>query len=521
MQRDPVGRDEYFLRRELSRRKVLQGMLATAGVVAVGAGIDGWTAQDKARAAGAILPPESRPNPALPEGVDTMPQVEHIIIYMQENHSYDQYFGMLGRGDGFTLGADGKPTNANPDLKGKPFPVYYAGGTCDHNIGGDHSWNAEHIAVNGGKMDGFIRGNQGTNVMGYYDQRDLPFYWGLANTFPICDRWFCSVRGPTHPNRRFLQAGTSMGIVQTSVPEVIATPTAANGTIWDRLNDHGITWKDYMFDLGDIYLFPGTDLNVFNAKTVDNRRTFSDFLLDAQKGTLPNVSIIAPALSGWYDEGARDVQNGEAYSAAIINAVMSGPGWEKSVLFFTYDENGGGYDHVPPPPAVAPDRIKPRIDAGDQPGDFTNLGPRVPGFVVSPFAKANYVSHVVHDHTSILRFIETKWNLGALTHRDANASDLLDSLDFANPAFLDPPVLPAPGLPPGGSACDPQPYPKFNPADVTTSTTTTVPVSPTSNEPDPSDGSGTRGSTTLPASLNSIMDAPPAEPIPGSANFTG
>ncbi|HWJ96779.1 MAG TPA: alkaline phosphatase family protein [Acidimicrobiales bacterium] len=519
MNSDPAGRHDDVMRTEMSRRRVLRGMLATAGVVAVGAGIDGWAAQGPARAAGAILPPGTRPNPSLPEGVDTLPEIEHIIIYMQENHSYDQYFGMLGRGDGFTLGPDGLPTNANPDANGNPVRAFYAGPTCDTNIGGDHSWNAEHLAVNGGTMDGFIRGNGGDpRIMGYYDDRNLPFYWGLAKTFPICDRWFCSVRGPTHPNRRFLQAGTSAGIVQTSVPEVLATPNAPNGTIWDRLDDHRISWKNYMFDLGDIYLFPGSDIAKFNARTADNRRTFSDFLLDCQKGTLPAVSILAPALSGWYDEGARDVQNGEAYSAAIINAVMSSPSWSKSIVLFTYDENGGGYDHVAPPPAVAPDNIAPRIDAGDQPGDFTNLGPRVPGFVISPFSKANYVSHVVHDHTSILRFIETKYNLGAITHRDANASDLLDSLDFANPGFLDPPDLPAPGLPATGSVCEPQPYPAFNPKDVTTTSTTTPTVTTTTA---PTGSEGTRGSTTLPASLNSLMDAPPAQPVRGDANFTG
>src|SRR4029453_16049470 len=121
----------------------------------------------------------------------------------------------------------------------------------------------------------------------------------------------------------------------------------------------------------------------------------------------------------------------------------------------------GGYSaHVPPPPAIRPDNIAPRIQVPpDQPGAFDVYGPRVPGFVISPYAKADYVSSVVHDPTSILKFIETKWNLGAMPYRDANADDLLDCLDFANPGFLDPPTLPEPGLPPGGSACQPPPRP--------------------------------------------------------------
>ncbi len=457
--------DELHRRETLSRRRVLKAMLASAGVAAAGAGVTSWLTQGPARADGVILPPGTRPDPTKPEGIDTMPQVEHIVIYMQENHSFDQYFGMLGRGDGFTLGPDGRPTNTNPDLAGTPFPVFHADHTCDPVISGDHSWNAEHISFNGGAMDGFIRASKATNVMGYYDQTNLPFYYGLANTFPICDRWFSSVMGPTHPNRRYLQAATSVGIVQTSIPEVLATPTAPNGTIWERLDAHGITWNDYVIDVGDILLFPTGDLTAFQAKAKLHTKSFTpDFLADCAAGTLPQVSILSPGTQDQYDEGSRDVQNGEAYSYAIINAVLASPAWEKTVLFFCYDENGGGYDHVAPPPAVAPDNIPPRITVPpDQPGDFAQYGIRVPGFVVSPFAKANYVSHVVHDHTSILKFIETKFNLGAMTYRDANADDLLDTLDFANPGFREPPLLPAPGLPAAGSTCQPQPRPPTNP----------------------------------------------------------
>jgi len=123
-------------------------------------------------------------------------------------------------------------------------------------------------------------------------------------------------------------------------------------------------------------------------------------------------------------------------------------------MFFMYDEHGGCYDHVAPPAAVAPDDIAPDIDpATDRPGGFDVYGMRVPAIVISPFAKQDYVSHVVHDHTSVLRFIETKWNLGALTRRDANASNLLDTLDFSAPALLDPPSLPLPAIPDAVSTC--------------------------------------------------------------------
>ena len=485
-----------------TRRQLLQGLAAAAGVAAV-AGVTPWQAQSSARAAGLILPPGTRPDPSKPEGVDTMPQVEHVIIYMQENHSYDNYFGMLPRGDGFTRGGDGKPTNSNPNANGDPITAFHQASTCDV-ITGDHGWNGTHRAWHGGAMDGFVQAS-GDHVMGYYDDSNLPFYWDLAMTFPICDRWFSSMLGPTHPNRRFLQAGTSAGMVTTDMNEVLAHPSAPNGTIWDRLDAHGITWKDYAIDLWDILLYPGSDLKGFLKETEDNRRYFKDFLSDCLHGTLPQVSILAPGTKDQYDEGSQDSQNGEAYSFSIINAVLFSPLWDKTVVLFTYDEHGGGYDHVPPPAAVLPDDIEPRITVPPwEPGRFDRYGIRVPGFVISPHARRDYVSHVVHDHTSILKFIETKWNLGALTYRDANADDLLDCFDFSKKAFGDPPMLAEPGLPEGGSACQPQPRPPVNPRVVPSTTTTTA---PTTTAPSTT--------TTAPAT------ASPAGAVAGSPAYTG
>ncbi len=465
MKQIPIPFDESSRRATFSRRRVLQSALIVAAAAATATGLDACTTQKVAREKKIILPPGTRPHPGKPEGIDMLPAVEHIVIYMQENHSFDSYYGVLGRGDGFRLGKEGRPTNWNPDLQGNPVKVFHQQDTCNP-ITGDHSWNGEHIAWNHGKLDSFVRANNGsTNIMGYYDGSQIPFYYGLARTFPLCDRWFSSVMGPTHPNRRYLQAATSAGMVVTSVAEVLEYPTAPNGTIWDRLDAHGISWKDYQIDIGDIFLWPGSNPAAFLAKTAGNRAFYpKDFLADCRNGTLPQVSIISPGTQDQYDEGSRDVQNGEAYSYSIINAVMASPNWDKTVLFFTYDESGGCYDHVPPPPAVAPDDIPPRITVPpDQPGTFAQYGIRVPGFVISPFAKKDYVSHVVHDHTSILKFLETKFNLGAMTYRDANADDLLDTLDLSRPGFREPPVLPAPGLPAGGSACEPQPRPPLNP----------------------------------------------------------
>jgi phospholipase C len=287
--------------------------------------------------------------------------------------------------------------------------------------------------------------------MRFWDASDIPFYWSLARTFTLCDRWFASAPAQTYPNRLYLQAATSQDLVSTDTARVLSMPHPAGGTIWEKLNAFGISWHDYAWDLPDIALFPKT----FN-ENHDKVRSFPQFLADCAAGTLPAVSIVSPGINRYTEENPADIQLGEAYSASIINAVMHGPAWPKTALFFMYDEHGGYYDHVVPPRAVPPDDIPPDVEP--IPGvraAWDQYGLRVPAYVVSPFAKRHHVSHVVHDHTSVLRFIETKFNLGALTYRDANASNLLDCFEFSRPAFRDPPVLATPGLPATGSACDP------------------------------------------------------------------
>jgi phospholipase C len=458
-------------RDQISRRRMLQRSLAVMTAAAGGGALAACSdqlakknaadaskaVQTTLRKQGLILPPGTLPYPDRPEGVDTMPQIEHIVIYMQENHSYDGYFGMLGRGDGFSLGPDGKPTNSNLDESGKKIVAYHEPDTCNV-ITGDHSWNGSHRQWNHGAMDGFAK-SSGAKVMGYYDESNLPFYYGLAKTFPLCDRWFSSVMGPTYPNRRYMLAGTSAGVTATDTTMLLANPTAPNGTIFDRLTAHGISWVNYVIDLGDSFLFPGKDPKAYLQSISKNIKPFDAFRADCAAGTLPSVCYLGPGVKDQYDEGSRDVHNGEAYSASIIKSVMASPLWSKTAILFTYDEHGGGYDHVPPPKAVAPDDIAPILQPGDEPGGFDQLGMRVPGFVISPYAKRNYISHEVRDHAALLRFVETKWNLGALTYRDANADNLLDCFDFTKASFPDPPKLPAPGLPEGGSPCQPQPRP--------------------------------------------------------------
>jgi phospholipase C len=432
---------------DLGRRKFLLGLGAASALTL--AGCRPWH-RGPGHPHGRLGEPGDRPNPGRAEGTDLLPQIEHIVIYMQENHSYDSYFGPFHKGDGYCV-RHGVPTNSNVDPQGNVVRVQHAPDTCQSGPGVSQSWAATHRQINGGRMDGFLADGN-TNAMRYWDGTDLPFYWSLADTFPLCDRWFASAPAQTYPNRMYLQAGTCQDLISTDTAKVLSMPHPAGGTIWDKLNAHGISWRDYAWDLPDVLLFPKT-----YSANLDKIHTFQQFLADCQTGALPSVSIVSPGVASYTEENPSDIQLGEAYSASVINAIMGSPAWPKTVLLFMYDEHGGYYDHVAPPAAIPPDGIAPAVAATPGvPAAWNQYGLRVPAFVVSPFARRNYVSHVVHDHTSVLRFIETKFNLGALTRRDANADNLLDCLDLHHPAFLDPPTLAAPGLPATGSACSPE-----------------------------------------------------------------
>jgi phospholipase C len=420
-----------------SRRTLLKGIAAGAGLAVAGPAL---RLGSRTAAGAALRAPGSLPFPNLPPGTDTLPQIEHIVVLMMENHSFDTYFGMLGRGDGFQLGPDGVPANTCPDSAGRPVRAYHAPDLCQNHGGVSQSWNASHRAYDGGRNDGFVVASS-TQAMSYFTAADLPYYHALARAFPVCDRYFSSAMAKTYPNRRFLMAGTALGQVDDPAP-ALNDPPPPNGTIFDHLEAHGISWKNYFVDLPTTGLFP-YQLTKFLGRILP----VADFFVDAALGTLPGFSLIDPEANQASEESPQDIALGATYAATVINAVLSGPAWAKTMLVFTYDEGGGYYDHVPPPPAPAPDSVPPTIHVPpDFPGGYDRYGFRVPAVIASPWAKPNYVSHVVHDHTSILKLVETKWNLPALTYRDANASNLLDSLDLGAPAppFLKPPALPAP-----------------------------------------------------------------------------
>ena len=386
-------------------------------------------------------PAGSVPFPHLRPGTDTITQIDTIVVLMLENHSFDNILGMLGRGDGFSLDARGRPTATNPDGD-RDVRAFHMPTPCQLAHQPSQTWNASHFQYDGGKLDGFVESASGPVAMGYWTDKDLPFTYALARSFPIADRYFCSVLAQTYPNRRFLISGTAYGIVNDTVYSAVPP----NGTIFTTLNKFDIAWKNYYSSLPTAYLYPEL---VARSDVHGSIVGIEEFFTDAAAGKLPGFCLIDPNFDTNSEENPQDIQYGEVFLAQVVDALMSGPKWSKTLFLWTYDEHGGYYDHVVPPEAVAPDAVPPEIKVPpDEPGGYDRYGFRVPAGVVSPYAKPDYVSHVVHDHTSVLKLLETKWNLPALTRRDANASDLLDMVDLtAKPRFLHPPVLSRPANP--------------------------------------------------------------------------
>ena len=419
-----------------------------------------------------------------------------------ENHSFDNYLGRLGRGDGLPA-----PDPVNLGADGIPVASHHMATTEQVTGAPSQSWRSSHMQFSEGRNDGFVAAVEDMTpevdpalCMGYWDKRDLPFYHGLAGTFPLADRWFSSCLGPTFPNRRFLVAATANGLIDDAIAGIVDYPRT--GTIFDLLNRYGITWANYHHvpplrlwrkqlgartsraaTLALSGLVPRLDHRVRGeirctanlyplglGRTVGHLRRIDRFFTDTAAGRLPSVSIVDPDFAVCSEENPQDIQIGESFAADVIDAVMRGPAWPHTLLLWFYDEHGGYYDHVPPPPAVPPDDVAPRSLA-DRPGALARLaralpmwrdrrhqddasgtydryGFRVPAVVVSPRARPDFVSSQVYDHTSALKLIEEKWNLPSLTRRDAAAVAPWEMLDLEGPgAFLTPPPLPRPARP--------------------------------------------------------------------------
>jgi phospholipase C len=408
--------------------------------------------------AGAL--PADTLRPGMPHG-DQIP-IDHIIVLMQENRSFDHMLGNLfreGQPNSFGLKAS---FYGNPDPTGTGLIESFHTTRLCEVADLSHSWNGTHRQLGPAEfmgfrlnfMDGFTLTNAvsadptGSRTMGHFTSADIPFYFGLYATFAMADRYFASVPGPTYPNRFFLIAGTSFGRIRNEFPQ---KATEYGPSIYDRLNDAGVAWKAYYSDLPFAGFFAGARAHVDQIVPIDQ------FYEDAANGTLPQVAYVDPKFGGGPAEQTDEhppgnIQLGQAFVEGIVQALFASPDWPRTALFIEYDEHGGYFDHVVPPAACVPDATPPRLQPGDTKATFDQYGVRVPMVVVSPWARPHYVSHVVHDHTSILRFIETRFDLPALTARDANTDPPLEMFDFSAPAFATPPTLPAAEVDPDRAA---------------------------------------------------------------------
>jgi len=435
----------------ITRRAVLGRAVGVGAGLTLAGGLPAW-ARPVAATAG-VRAPGSRPFPRRPEGAHSIQAVEHVLIVMMENHSFDNVLGMLPHRFPSRAGVDGLPVNSagmqlavNNDAQNQPVRASHSPTVCPPD-GVNNGWDASHLAWDNGANDGFVRASS-AQAMTFFDRGDLPFTYSLARNFPVGQRYFCSVLGPTYPNRRFLMSGTAAGLITTDAT-TLRVP-APNGTIFDRLDRLGISWKFYFTNVPSLAIIPGA----VTARRLRRLSHIAHYYADAAAGRLPQVAFVEPEFRSSDEEAPEDVQYGERFVSKVVRTLMASPNWKRSVLFYTYDEGGGYYDHVPPPPAIKPDAIPPLLAAGNVPGAYDRYGIRVPLIAVSPFARRNYVSNVVQDHTSILKFIETVWNIGAITFRDANAHNMTDYFDFTRRPFLHPPGLAGPpAIAPGLAAC--------------------------------------------------------------------
>ncbi len=395
------------------------------------------------------LPSQTAPNQ--PHGSQI--PIDNIVVLMQENRSFDHYFGQI-HDEGQRHVRRLPPNLSNPDPtnpSGPPIQRFHKPHYCEV-ADLDHSWNGTHNEWDGGAMDGFTAANVNTNdptgsrTMGYYDQTDLPFYYALYAKFAMADHYFCSVLSQTFPNRFFFLAGTSFGHIRNDFPT--SATEFSQRTIFNLLDEANppVTWKIYFSEVAFAQLFAYVRNNG-GTRIVPGQQ----FMLDAQAGTLPQVSFVDPIFIGQAtvendEHPPSNVQVGQSFVSSVIGAFLDSPQWSNGALLLTYDEHGGFYDHMPPPAACTPDDTEPNLQSGDVPGHFDRYGIRVPFVVVSPYSRRHYVSHRVFDHTSIIRFIETRFDLPALSRRDANADPLLRLFKFSRRTFPSPPFLPTPTI---------------------------------------------------------------------------
>lgn len=456
-----------LLEASYERRQLLAGGLAVFGGLALG---QRSSFLDRV---GAATIGEARNTAAAGSDIGA---IEHVIFIMQENRSFDHYFGsykgVLGFNDhpvdSFAQFAQPFAANTSRPPLGTQLPFHLNSnsgkGECTHDI--NHDWNVQQASRHAGAMDAFVQTHTRASVdgpryglltMGYYDRSDLPFHYALADAFTVCDHYHCSVLGPTHPNRLMSisgsidPSGTHGGPVLTTMSAAHALFSANWTTVPELLEDAGVSWKTYTTP-GEGFYPPNPEVGFGDAilpyfaqyknpRSSLYRKAFlptfpGEFAHDIHTGRLPSVSwIISP--NGYDEHPPTPPNNGAWFINRVLEALISNKQvWSKTVVFITYDENGGFFDHVAPP--VAPPgtpgeyvALDPLPSTASGIAGPIGLGFRVPMLVVSPFSRGGYVSSEVFDHTSQIRFLEERFNIrapGISAWRRATVGDMTQTL---------------------------------------------------------------------------------------------
>ncbi len=358
----------------------------------------------------------------------TSTPIKHLITLMQENHTFDNYFGTFPGVEGIPPDACMPVDPAEPS--GECIKPFHLGDQPISDL--DHSAETAVIQLNEGKMNGFVyallqRNEDGRIAMGYYDARDIPYYWNLADNFVLFDRMFSSAKDGSFSNHIYWVAARPLqkGVLEQGYADMT--------TIFDRLEEKGLSWKFYVQNYDPALNYRNVNQIEFeNAnrasqiiwvpllnmdRYLDNPRLnshivdLSEYYKDLLDGNLPAVSYLVPSGASEHPPGR--IESGEKFVKNLIQALMRSSAWESSAFMLTYDDWGGWYDHVPPP-AV----------------DDYGYGFRVPAILVSPYARKGYIDSTQLDFTSLLKFIEENWGLAPLTERDAKASNFLEAFDF-------------------------------------------------------------------------------------------
>ncbi len=406
----------------LTRRDALKNLAVAAGAASVPAWLAacGEPSAEEIVKRGPLTGDETRG----PLTRDEVP-IDTVVVLMMENRSFDHYFSSLRIDEGRTDIRAMTAETFNEDFDGNRYHPQLATRMCVEDP--PHGFGAGHTQYAGGTNAGFVKahleeahGGEALpqTVMSYHNRAQLPLFYNLADDYTLCQQWFCAMMGPTWPNRWYAHGAQSNGEVGNNFGGDYSFEM-----IYDRLADKGLTHRYYYVDL--------PFLNISSRYGQDHPRTtslISRFFQDAEEGTLPNYCFVDPGFNLNDDHPPHHVGLGQQFVSSIYHALAKSPQWDRTILFVTYDENGGFFDHVAPP-AVEDDWKSVGID---------KLGFRVPGFVVGPWVKQQ-VSDVQYDHTSMLAFTEWLFDLKPLTKRDAAANNFVDDvLDAARIRSRDP-----------------------------------------------------------------------------------